>query len=195
MHFSGTPLPWKGIQIGLQAFAEARLTGSEYWVVATKRERGWLENLAAELGITHKVKFFGDLPSIEDVHKLVASADVFVHMATHEAYGNVVMEAMALGKPVMCFNNGGPALQVNNKSGWVTDFTSAKDVTQQLVRTMQEIEADKSIAVQKGTEAVKQVTYRCQHVPSGVAFLQSAYQEAISKKNHQRVSDSLSIVS
>lgn len=188
------PLPWKGIQIGLQAFAEAHLEGSEYWIVATKKERGWLEELAKELRIAHKVKFFGDLPSIEEVHRLIARADVFVHMATHEAYGNVVMEAMSLGKPVICFNNGGPALQVNDQSGWIVDFTDAPGVTQHIVRIMQEVQADRSIAARKGGTAMQQVTDRCRNTPSGEEFLRSAYTEALLKTRQNDVSNVVSTI-
>lgn len=182
------PLPWKGIQIGLQAFAQANLEGSVYWVVAAKKERGWLEEVAHDLGISHKVKFFGDFASIGEVHRLMAQADVFVHMATHEAYGNVVMEAMSLGKPVICFNNGGLALQVNEQSGWVIDFSAAPLVLRQISRIMQEVKANKAITAAKGAAAMEQVTDRCHNNPSGVEFLQSAYSEVLRKAKFHDVS-------
>lgn len=188
------PLPWKGIQIGLKAFAEAKLAGSEYWVVATKKERGWLEQLAKEFGVPHQVKFFGDFASIGEVHQLMAKADVFVHMATHEAYGNVVMEAMSLGKPVICFNNGGPALQVNGQSGWIVDFSKADHVLQQIGSIMQQVNANKAIATTKGAAAMEQVTDRCRNTPGGVEFLQSAYSEVLSKTRPHDVSSFVSAV-
>ena len=37
--------------------------------------------------------------------------------ALHEAFGNVILEAMAAGKPVVCLDLGGPAMQVTDETG------------------------------------------------------------------------------
>src|SRR5215470_9191043 len=60
----GRLLPWKGFYLGLRAFGrlQQRLPASEYWVIGDGPERRHLERLAQHLGITDKVRFWGNLP-------------------------------------------------------------------------------------------------------------------------------------
>jgi glycosyltransferase involved in cell wall biosynthesis len=61
-------------------------------------DRQPLTQLAAELGISDRVRFAGYR---DDVADLLAAIDVFVHPALAESFGLVILEAMALGKPVV----------------------------------------------------------------------------------------------
>jgi glycosyltransferase involved in cell wall biosynthesis len=45
----------------------------------------------------------------EELSQAYASADLFVFPSTTDTYGNVVVEAMASGLPVVVSNQGGPA--------------------------------------------------------------------------------------
>ena len=62
--------------------------------------RGAWEKLAAGLGISERVRFLGDV-SQSDLPGLYASADIFIlpSNARAEAYGLVLLEAMASGLP------------------------------------------------------------------------------------------------
>ncbi len=65
-----------------------------------------LETLSNNLGLSECVIFTGFRKDIEDVF---ASFDVFVHTSvSQESYGRTILEAMAAGKPVVAFNDGGP---------------------------------------------------------------------------------------
>ena len=61
----GRLLHWKGVHLGLRAFAEASVEQSEYWIVGDGPERQRLEALATDLGIANKVLFWGALPRAE----------------------------------------------------------------------------------------------------------------------------------
>lgn len=108
---------WKGFHLGLQAFHKAGIRDSEYWIVVRKKDKKELKKLVSKLGIAHKVKIFFELPELEDVYRALVKCDVLMHPALHEAFGTVVLEAMVAGKPVICLDRGGPALQVSEKSG------------------------------------------------------------------------------
>lgn len=60
---------------------------------------------AAAAGITNSVHFLGYRQ--EDTHALMAGFDVYVQPALKEAFGLSVIEAMALGLPVVCSDVGG----------------------------------------------------------------------------------------
>jgi D-inositol-3-phosphate glycosyltransferase len=75
----------------------------------------YLRELCRTLNIKRSVKF---LPFIEDVPHLVAALDVFVLPSFSETYGLVVLEAMAMEKPVIATDSGGvPELVRHGKTG------------------------------------------------------------------------------
>ncbi len=65
-----------------------------------------LEVLAEELGIADKVVFAGDQ---KDVYAWMDALDVLAHPAAREPFGLVLVEAMALGKPVVAVDHAGPS--------------------------------------------------------------------------------------
>lgn len=59
---------------------------------------------ARRLGIEGRVRFLGTVPSTRDAY---AACDVFVHPSHYEAFGMVIVEAQAQGKPVVTTTAGG----------------------------------------------------------------------------------------
>jgi glycosyltransferase involved in cell wall biosynthesis len=109
----GTLLEWKGHHVFLKA---ARLVMDEVpnaraFVIGEAPERGQayrdeLQRLAHGLGIADRVVFTGFR---EDVPELMQLLRVIVHASvTPEPFGRVIAEAMAMGKPVVATDAGGP---------------------------------------------------------------------------------------
>jgi glycosyltransferase involved in cell wall biosynthesis len=67
-------------------------------VLGDGEDRARLEAMSEELGISDRVAFLGFLPNPFGV---VAQADVFVSPSHTESFGNALIEAMALGVPVV----------------------------------------------------------------------------------------------
>jgi glycosyltransferase involved in cell wall biosynthesis len=59
--------------------------------------RAGLERLVAELGLSDRVTFHGFIPDEEAVHRLIASADVYLSMAESDGVSIALLEALALG--------------------------------------------------------------------------------------------------
>lgn len=101
------------------------------------QRRSELETLAQDLGLSGKVRFTGHR---EDVPDLLQACDVFVHAALDEPFGRVVLEAMALGKPVVVYDAAGPGELVQKEvSGLaVTPVGSAEALAGGVLRMLTE---------------------------------------------------------
>lgn len=103
---------WKGQDVFLEACAEA-LTGNGAGAVVvgaepdgSGRELARLRAKAGRLGLGDKVWFTGHEA---DVASAMDACDVVVHASTSpEPFGRVLLEAMALGRPVIATGAGGP---------------------------------------------------------------------------------------
>ena len=134
----GRLLHWKGFHLGLMAFARfhKQCPDSEYWIVSDGPEADAWKQLAQDLGIAQRVRFWGRLSKISDVYERLAQADVLVHPALHEAFGNVCLEALAAGRPVICLDTGGPALQVTEACGFKAPILSLEAALQSMADAM-----------------------------------------------------------
>jgi glycosyltransferase involved in cell wall biosynthesis len=105
--------PWKGQETFLRSAAiVARDRREARFVVVGGAILGWegsypddLRALAAELGIADRVHFAGHQ---DDPYAWLDALDVVVHASIGEPFGLVVVEAMALGKPLVAAAEGGP---------------------------------------------------------------------------------------
>jgi glycosyltransferase involved in cell wall biosynthesis len=74
------------------------------------------KGLAFNLGLKDKCEFKGYVP-YDKVPDFMNQLDFFVNVAKHESFGIAIIEAMASGLPVVCFDNGGPSDFVNDSNG------------------------------------------------------------------------------
>jgi glycosyltransferase involved in cell wall biosynthesis len=65
----------------------------------------YLHRLANSLGIADHVTFTGQVP---DAAECIAAMDVLVNASTQESFGLALLEAMAVGLPIVAFASGGP---------------------------------------------------------------------------------------
>ena len=80
----------------------------EYLVIGDGPCRDGLERLAAELGVSDRVRFLGQLPNSEAVAQ-AATCDLFVMPGVEEPFGVAFVEAMAAGLPAIgSRGEGGP---------------------------------------------------------------------------------------
>ncbi|MDD2778382.1 MAG: glycosyltransferase family 4 protein [Methanocellales archaeon] len=98
--FVGRLEKYKGVQYVIQALPllEYRLE-----IVGKGSYEQKLKKLASNLGVSKKIDWIRELPRSELV-KHYKSADVFVMLSEHEAYGITVAEALASGTPCIVSN-------------------------------------------------------------------------------------------
>ncbi|WP_017658998.1 glycosyltransferase family 4 protein [Baaleninema simplex] len=139
----GRLLHWKGFDLGLRAFAKADLPENvEFWLVGDGKEGDRLQRLAADLGISHRVKFLGKR-SREDTLQILGTCTALVHPSLHDSGALVCVEAMAAGRPVLCLDLGGPAVQVTEDTGFKVSASDPDTAISQLAEAMAEVTGDR----------------------------------------------------
>lgn len=110
----GTGEEGKGIDLWLRAAAAVRRERPDLdvryrWI---GRQKGpGAEELVAELGLADVVELVGE---VADAVPLMAGGDVFTLPSRRDSFPLVVLEAMALGLPVVAFDVGGVAEQLGD---------------------------------------------------------------------------------
>ena len=118
----GSGFERKGVEFAVRALA--RLPASVRLEVAGKGNPAPYQKLAAQLGVTERVRFLGGGKRIEDVY---ANADILVHPAIYEPFSNACLEAMACGLPVVSsrINGASEIIQPGRNGAAVEDPANA----------------------------------------------------------------------
>jgi glycosyltransferase involved in cell wall biosynthesis len=125
----GDLLPVKGFATGIRGFAKFHRVHpeSEYWIIGEGHERARLERTVRQLQLKDEFVFWGRVPRERALEKL-AECDVLLFPSLHDSGGWVSLEAMAAGLPVICLEQGGPALQVTAETGFKIPAITPKQV-------------------------------------------------------------------
>lgn len=91
-----------------------------------------LEELAKCEGISEQVTFLGALERGQ-VKEEIAKSDAFVLSSEYETFGVVIIEALALGKPVVATRCGGPESIIVPEVGYIVDKNSVECLAQGMI--------------------------------------------------------------
>jgi glycosyltransferase involved in cell wall biosynthesis len=142
----------KRIDLLIRALAEPTSRGVRAVIAGDGEERGALDRLAADLGVSDRVRFLGRIDDETLLgHLAVCRAVCFAPFA--EDYGLVTVEAFASRKPVItCSDSGGPTELVRDEAtGLVTEPTSSA-----LALALARVSDDAAFAERLGTRAAEQ---------------------------------------
>lgn len=115
--------------------------------------RGYHEQMAVKLGVKEKIIFTGKIHRNE-VPYYYAMSDIVVVPSLQEAFGLVVSEAMACGKPVIGSRVGGIPDQINDGyNGFLVQPRNAKEIAEKIIWLVENPEKAK----QMGTNGRKMV--------------------------------------
>jgi len=136
----------KGVYFLLHAFkrllrqypaATLALAGQEAWSMFERsNDSDNIRILAHSLGIDDKMTFYGTLSSDQDLAKRYMEATIVVVPSYWEGFGIPIIEAMALGRPVIARNAYAMKEHIRKSHGGVT-FTS--DDAEAFVRAFQNL--------------------------------------------------------
>ncbi len=110
--------PEKGLDTALEVLSNLKNLDFEYLIIGEGNEKNALKSQAEAIGIGHRVVFLG---SQKNPFRLLASADLLLLPSHFEGFPNVLLEAGAVGTPVVAYACGGVSAEIieDNKTGWV----------------------------------------------------------------------------
>ncbi|GIR46439.1 MAG: glycosyl transferase [Alphaproteobacteria bacterium] len=131
---------WKGHKLALKAISRLKVKNFKLVFIGDLQGRvkykNELINLATTLNIANKVIFINhtrDLPSYLMLSDLVLSCST-----KPEAFGRTVLEAQAMGKPVIAFNHGGSVELINdNENGTLCKVADINDLAINIEKVLQ----------------------------------------------------------
>lgn len=136
----------KGYPHLMQAFSAVRQSSPCRLVIIGKGEdEGNLARMVKALGIEGDVQFLGFQ---ENPFKYMARSSVFVLSSLYEGFGNVIVEAMALGLPVISTDcpSGPSEIIEDRKNGLLVPVKDEKALAQAMVDVLSDHELRKSLS-------------------------------------------------
>ena len=110
----------KGFDLLINAMAG--VPGLKLKIAGTGSQLKKLVNQAKTLGLDDRIAFVGEADRNE-VKDLIQRSKFLVLASRYETFGNVLLEAMACGKPVVATRCGGPAEIVPGDVGYLSEST------------------------------------------------------------------------
>jgi glycosyltransferase involved in cell wall biosynthesis len=151
--------PWKGQHIFLRAAAQVhqKFPNARFFIVGgalfgeAEYERK-VRTLTESLGISSVVTFTGFR---KDVQNAIADMDLIVHASvTGEPFGQVIIEGMAAGKPVIATDGGGvPEIVEDGKTGMLIPMGDVQAMAEAISRLLK----DTTLAEDMGSRGQERV--------------------------------------
>ncbi len=151
----------KGVDLLLKAVSEIKNSYSiKLSIVGDGTERKKIEELSKDLGIGSITTFYGQQ---KDVIPFLKQADIFVYPSVwQEVFGISIVEAMAFGIPCISNNVGGiPEIIENEKSGFICESATCKELERKLDEVLKRIKNNKIINIsEKAKERAAQFSIK-----------------------------------
>ena len=155
--YVGRLIYWKGLHLGLQAFAQLhqQLPNSRFTVIGKGSDADWLQNMAKKLKIEQAIDWIDWMPQ-KQVLEYYARHDAFLFPSLHDSSGNVVLEALSFGLPVVCLNLGGPGVIVNDSCGRAIETVNlnSTELIDRLSVTLEELSSDRKLLAKLSKGAI-----------------------------------------
>jgi glycosyltransferase involved in cell wall biosynthesis len=136
----------KGVILLIQAFEclSREHLNVELRIVGNGPLRDELQRHVAKRGLANRVVFTGSVTH-DLMSREFAEADVFVFPSLRDTSGAVVLEAMAMGLPVVCFDHQGAALMVEDGCGIKVPLDGIKRSVRELRNALDRMIRDREL--------------------------------------------------
>jgi glycosyltransferase involved in cell wall biosynthesis len=151
---SGRLLRIKGFDLVIKAFNifSNKVPDAKLSIIGSGPELKNLENLVSELRINDKIIFENWMPR-EKLLQRMLDCDIFLFPSLRDGGGNVVVEAMAAGKPVICFDLAGPGFHIDEKCGIKIKPENPEQAVKEIAAALEKLYLDKELRDKLGKNA------------------------------------------
>jgi glycosyltransferase involved in cell wall biosynthesis len=147
---------------------------------ASEEARAQVESAAAMAGVTARVKLVGAVAG-EEKWKLLARAKMVVLPSLSESFGNVVLEAMAVGAPVVVSEGVGVADAVRRAGAGLVCDGSPEGIAASMRTILSE--PDRARAMGEAGRRIVEQEFTWDRV---AARMEGAYEDIIARRRHAR---------
>lgn len=156
--YLGRLTDWKGIQFLITAF---KIVADQHPravlnILGDGEQRRLLEEQSRRLNLGDRINFVGWVSAADGARRL-RGADVFVLPSLREVGGIVLLEAMAVGLPVIAADWGGPAIHVTDSTGIRVPPTSRDEFVRGLADAMLRLAGSPELRRQMGRAGMERV--------------------------------------
>ena len=125
----------KGFPYLLRALEIVNRTRTARLIIIGDGDKKELQNLSRKLSVEHKTDF---LSAVENPFPYISKADIFVCSSLYEGLSNVILEALALGKPVISTNHKHGANEIieNQKSGILVPTGNPQKMAEAIIKIL-----------------------------------------------------------
>jgi glycosyltransferase involved in cell wall biosynthesis len=133
---AGTLMKRKAIDVLLHAFREVvqAVPRAHLTIIGDGPQRSNLEALVSHFGIGHTVSFAGQIPQ-RDMAKQFQACDLLCSATQSETFGQIYLEAMATGRPVITTSNiGSREIIKDGETGFLVPVGDAKMLAAKMIQ-------------------------------------------------------------
>tara|TARA_Y100000588_G_scaffold395323_1_gene523368 strand:- start:1577 stop:2827 length:1251 start_codon:yes stop_codon:yes gene_type:complete len=153
---AGSLIRVKGFGLAIKGFREFAREHPEanLAIIGDGPELPRLTNIVKHSGISNQIHFLGELPRDQLLGEMGGS-DVFLFPSLRDGGGTVVVEAMGLGKPVICLDAGGPGMHITQECGVKITPQSPQQVVDDIAIALEDLYQNTDLREQLGRSARK----------------------------------------
>ena len=181
---AGSLIRIKGFSLTIRAFKEfaERHPEAHLSIIGSGPEEPSLQALIQRIGIEDRVDLLPAIPREQLLSKM-AACDIFLFPSLRDGGGTVVIEAMALGRPVVCLNTGGPGMHITECCGIKITPGTPDETASKLAEALEKLYVDDDLRRNLGEAAKKKIEghYLWDRLGDRVAEI---YKQALTSGNH-----------
>lgn len=153
---AGSLIRVKGFGLAIKAFGKLaeKYSNVEFDIFGRGPEHLRLAKIVRDLGLQSNVHILPPVPR-EDLLGKMADHDVFLFPSLRDGGGAVVVEAMAMGSPVICLDTGGPGIHITNDCGVKISPSSPEIAVEELASALERLYLDRDLRQRMGQAARK----------------------------------------
>jgi len=153
---AGSLIKIKGFGLAIKAFGAFHQSNPDsiFTIVGSGPEESRLRDLVKTLGLDDSVHFLDWMPRNQLLSEM-AKCHVFLFPSLRDGGGTVVVEAMAMGRPVVCLDNGGPGMHITEEFGIKVVPGSQDETVQRLRLALEKLHEDENLRIAMGRAAKK----------------------------------------